>query len=86
MAADITGVPGRRRHMGISYPIISTTSRLLSRKDSPANAGHLGLISGSRISTVEKMTTHSSILSRRIPWTEEPGGLQAMGLQRIRED
>ena len=27
------------------------------------------------------MTTHSSILSWRIPWTEEPGGLQSMGLQ-----
>ena len=27
------------------------------------------------------MATHSSILSWRIPWTEEPGGLQSMGLQ-----
>ena len=25
--------------------------------------------------------THSSILARRVPWTEEPGGLQSMGLQ-----
>ena len=30
----------------------------------------------------EGMTTHSSILSWRIPWTEEPGGLQSMGSQR----
>ncbi|KAG5211827.1 hypothetical protein JEQ12_014256 [Ovis aries] len=30
----------------------------------------------------EGMATHSSILSRRIPWTEEPGGLQSMELQR----
>ena len=29
----------------------------------------------------EKMTTHSSILAWRIPWTEEPGGLQSMGSQ-----
>ena len=29
------------------------------------------------------MATHSSILSRRIPWTEEPGRLQSMGLQRV---
>ena len=28
------------------------------------------------------MATHSSILSWKIPWTEEPGGLQSMGLQR----
>ena len=29
------------------------------------------------------MTTHSSILTWRISWTEEPGGLQSMGLQRV---
>ena len=32
------------------------------------------------------MATHSSILSWEIPWTEEPGGLQSMGLQRVRHD
>ena len=30
----------------------------------------------------EEMTTHFSIFAWRIPWTEEPGGLQSMGLQR----
>ena len=29
------------------------------------------------------MATHSSMLPERIPWTEEPGGLQSMGLQRV---
>ena len=29
------------------------------------------------------MATHSSILAWEIPWTEEPGGLQSMGLQRV---
>ena len=29
------------------------------------------------------MTTHSSILAWKIPWTEEPGGLQSMGSQRV---
>ena len=29
----------------------------------------------------EGMATHSSVLACRIPWTEEPGGLQSMGLQ-----
>ena len=29
------------------------------------------------------MATHSSIVAWRIPWTEEPGGLQSMGLQRV---
>ena len=32
------------------------------------------------------MAIHSSILAWRIPWTEEPGGLQSMGLQRVRYD
>ena len=32
------------------------------------------------------MATHSSILAWRIPWTEEPGGLQSTGLQRVRHD
>ena len=32
------------------------------------------------------MATHSSILAWRIPWTEDPGGLQSMGLQRVGHD
>jgi len=32
------------------------------------------------------MATHSSILAWKIPWTEEPGKLQSMGLQRIGHD
>ena len=31
----------------------------------------------------EGMATHSSILAWRIPWTENPSGLQSMGLQRV---
>ena len=31
------------------------------------------------------MATHTSILAWRIPWKEEPGGLQSMGLQRVRD-
>ena len=37
--------------------------------------------------TMEKaMATHSSTLAWKIPWTEEPGGLQSMGLLRVRHD
>ena len=32
------------------------------------------------------MATHSSILTRRIPWTEEPGGLESIGSQRVRHN
>ena len=34
----------------------------------------------------KEMATHSSILAWKIPWTEEPGGLQSMLLQRVRQD
>ena len=34
----------------------------------------------------EDIATHSSILAWRIPWTEELGGLQSMGLQRVGHD
>ena len=34
----------------------------------------------------KEMATHSSILAWKIPWTEEPGGLQFMGSQRVRHD
>ena len=35
---------------------------------------------------VEGMATHSSILAWRIPWTEEPGGLQSIRSQRVAHD
>ena len=31
----------------------------------------------------KEMATHSSVLAWRIPWTEEPGGLQSMGSQKV---
>ena len=34
----------------------------------------------------KEMATRSSILAWRIPWTEEPGGLQSIGLQRVGHD
>ena len=34
----------------------------------------------------EEMATNSSILAWRIPWTEEPGGLHSIGLQRVEHD
>ena len=50
----------------------------------PANAGDLGSIFGSRRSPGKEMATHSRILAWKIPWTEEPGGLQSTGLQKSR--
>ena len=44
------------------------------------------MIPGSQRSSEKEMATHSSILVWEIPWTEEPGGLQSMGLQRAGHD
>ena len=58
-------------------------------KNPPANAGEVrevGLIRGLGRSPSHSsilVATHSSILAWRIPWTEEPGGLQSMGWQRV---
>ena len=50
---------------------------------SAADVRDLGSILGWENSLEEEMATHSSILAWRIPWTEEPGGQQSMGLQRV---
>ena len=55
-------------------------------KNLPANAGDVGSIPGSGRSLEKEMATHSSILAWRIPWTEESGGLQSMGSQRVGHD
>ena len=55
-------------------------------KESACNAGDM-VWSMDREDPLEKeMATHSSILAWRIPRTEEPGGLQSMGSQRVRHD
>ena len=46
--------------------------------------GDVGSISGLGRSPGKEMTTHSSILAWKIPWTGKPGGLQSMGSQRVR--
>ena len=51
-------------------------------KESACNAGDLGSIPGLGRSLEKEMATHSSILAWEIPRTEDPGGLQSMGLQR----
>ena len=49
-------------------------------KEYACNAGDLVSIPGSGRSSEKGMATLTSILAWRIPWTEEPGGLQSMGL------
>ena len=56
----------------------------LDGKESACNAEDPGSIPGSGISPGEGKETHSSILAWRIPWTEDPDGLQSMESQRVR--
>ena len=55
-------------------------------KNPPANASDLrntGMSPDQEDPLQEGMATHSNILAWRIPWTEEPSGLQSMGSQRV---
>ena len=58
----------------------------ISGKESTCSAEHLGSIPGSEDPLKKCMATHSSILAWRIPWTEEPGRLQSIALQTVRQD
>ena len=58
-------------------------------KNPPANAGgtrDAGSIPGWEDPLEEEMTTQFSILDWKMLWTEEPGGLQSKGLQRVGHD
>ena len=66
-----------------------TSQVVLVVKYPAANTGdfrNAGSISGLEDSLEKEMATLSSIIAWRIPWTEEPGGLQSMGLKRVRHD
>ena len=60
------------RHLYTSFPGGS------GGKESACHAGDPGSIPGWKDSLEKGMATHSSNLTWRIPWTEEPGGLQSM--------
>ena len=56
-------------------------------KNLPASVGDADSISlGWKDLLDEEMTTHSSVFTWRIPWTEEPGRIQSMGSQRVGHD
>ena len=59
----------------------SSGATRLSGKESTCQAGDTGWIPGWEGHLEKETATHFSILVWRIPWTEEPGGLQSMGSQ-----
>jgi len=54
-----------------------------SGKDPPANTGDAALILGREDPLKEEMAIHTGILAWKVPWTEEPGGLQSTGSHRV---
>ena len=75
---------GRSPGEGIGYPLQYSWGSLVAQmvKNLPAIQETLG-----QEDPLEKgMETHSTILAWRIPYTEEPGGLESKGSQRIRHD
>ena len=71
---------GRESHLNVN----GTSQVALVVKNLPADARDESSIPGGWEDPLEKeMATHSSILAWRIPWTEEPGGLQSLGSKRV---
>ena len=67
--------------------MISLITQLV--KNLPENAGDTGdgfRSLGQEDPLEKEMTTHSNTLAWKIPWTEEPGGLQSMRSQRVRHN
>ena len=87
---DLGSVPGlgRSPREGIGYPPWYSWSSLVAQmvKNPPAMQETWVQSLDWEDPPEKGMATHSSILAWRIPWTEEPGGLQSMGSQRVRRD
>ena len=71
------------KYWSFSFSIIPSS---VAGKESACNAGDPGSIPVWEDPVEKEMATHSSILAWKIPWTEEPGGLQSNGLQRVGQD
>ena len=55
----------------------------LDSEESVCHVGDVGSVPGQEDPLEKGMATHSTILTWRIPWTEDPSGLQSRGLQRV---
>ena len=83
-------IPGSRRYPGegIGYPLLYSWASLIAQmvKNLPAMRETWIRSLDWEDPLEEVMATHSSILAWRLPWTEEPGGQQSMGWQRVQHD
>ena len=83
-AGDPGSVPesGRSAEEGIGYPLQKSWASLVAQ-----TVTNLPAIQETWVRSLGwGMATHASILAWRVPWTEEPGRLQSMGLQRVGYD
>ena len=90
IAEDPGSIPGLGRSPGerIGYPLQYSWASLVTQmvKNLPAIQKTWVRSLGWEDPLEEMMATHSSVLAWRIPWTEEPGGLQSTGLHRVGHD
>ena len=76
-----------RLHFLSFFQLCSMTSLVAQLVKNPPEMQETQIRSLGREDPLEKeMATHSSILAWKIPWTEDPGGPQSMGLQRVGHD
>ena len=84
---DPSSIPGSGRFPWkrdrLPTPVLKGFPGGLDGKESTCNEGDLGSTLDWEDPLEEGMATHSGILTWRIPWTEEPGRLQSMGLQEL---
>ena len=89
-AGDAGSIPGSGRSAGggNGNPLQDSWASLVAQlvKNPPAMQETWVQSLGREDPLEEEMATHSRILAWRIPWTEEPRGLQSMGLQRVGHD
>ena len=78
-------LPGSSVH-GIFQAGILEWGAISFSRSSAYNVGDPGQSLGQEDPLEQEMAPHSSILTWKIPWTEEPGGLQSMGSQRVGHD
>ena len=64
----------------MSFPSAQTVKNMPAMKETQAQS------LGQEDPQEKGMATHTRVLAQKIPWTEEPGGLQSMGLQRVGHD
>ena len=86
--AELPGIPKETKCWTANQQTsrIDATTRWRSGNDSACQCGDAGLVSGLGRSLEQETAARSSALAWKIPWTEEPGGLQSMGARRVGHD